>query len=79
MPWYSRAVSNTKIVGPHIAKFLRWLESIGAFSLRRIHVIGFSLGAEVAGFMGKALTPKRVCIIPFRLLLSIMTIHEYLV
>jgi hypothetical protein len=60
MPWYVKAVGNTRIVGPHVANTLRWLESIGAFNLRRVHVVGFSLGAEVAGFMGKALFPQRV-------------------
>ncbi|XP_031787250.1 endothelial lipase [Nasonia vitripennis] len=60
MPWYHKAVGNTRIVGPHVASTLRWLESIGAFNLRAVHVVGFSLGAEVAGFMGKALFPQRV-------------------
>lgn len=60
MPWYHKAVRNTRIVGPHVAATLRWLESLGAFRLRRVHVVGFSLGAEVAGFMGKALFPRRV-------------------
>ncbi|KAL7305252.1 hypothetical protein TKK_0002390 [Trichogramma kaykai] len=60
MPWYVKAVQNTRLVGSHIAQMLRWLESQGAFSLRRVHLIGFSLGAEVAGFMGKSLFPQRI-------------------
>ena len=60
MPWYVKAVQNTRPVGNHIAFMLRWLESLGAFDLSRVHLIGFSLGAEVAGFMGKALFPQRV-------------------
>lgn len=62
MPWYVKAVGNTRTVGPHIAQTMRWLESVGAFDLRRLHVVGFSLGAEIAGFMGKALYPLKVII-----------------
>ncbi|KAL1464551.1 hypothetical protein WDU94_004184, partial [Cyamophila willieti] len=53
-PWYTNAASNTKIVGHFIANFIRFLVSKG-YPLERMHVIGFSLGAEIAGFAGKAL------------------------
>uniref|UniRef100_A0A8D8TKH1 Pancreatic lipase-related protein 2 n=1 Tax=Cacopsylla melanoneura TaxID=428564 RepID=A0A8D8TKH1_9HEMI len=53
-PWYTNAASNTKVVGHFIASFIRFLVSKG-YPLDRMHVIGFSLGAEIAGFTGKAL------------------------
>lgn len=60
LPWYVTAVRNTRIVGPQVARLVNWMEAQGAVSLPGLHVIGFSLGAEIAGFMGKALTPRKV-------------------
>ncbi|XP_025991246.2 hepatic triacylglycerol lipase [Solenopsis invicta] len=60
LPWYITAVRNAKVVGPYIAHMLSWLDAQKAVSLSKIHVIGFSLGAEVAGFMGKALAPRKI-------------------
>ncbi|XP_076229837.1 endothelial lipase-like isoform X2 [Nomia melanderi] len=60
LPWYVTAVRNTKIVGPQVARLVNWLDSMGAISIPTLHVIGFSLGAEIAGFMGKALSPRKV-------------------
>ncbi|XP_050429449.1 pancreatic triacylglycerol lipase-like isoform X2 [Adelges cooleyi] len=54
LPWYDFAVRNTKIVGQYLARFIEYLVSQG-FSLSNIHVIGFSLGAEIAAFAGKEL------------------------
>ncbi|KAH0547393.1 hypothetical protein KQX54_019099 [Cotesia glomerata] len=60
MPWYVTAVKNTRRVGSHVAEMAKWLELNNAIKLPKLHVIGFSLGAEVAGFMGKALGPRKV-------------------
>lgn len=60
LPWYITAVKNARIVGRYFAHVMRWLEAQKAISLSKIHVIGFSLGAEAAGFMGKALAPRKV-------------------
>lgn len=60
LPWYVTAVRNTRIVGPQLARLVEWLAARGAVSLPDLHVIGFSLGAEIAGFMGKALSPRKV-------------------
>ncbi|KYM79087.1 Pancreatic lipase-related protein 2 [Atta colombica] len=59
LPWYITAVRNAKVVGPYLAHMISWLDAQKAVSLSKIHVIGFSLGAEVAGFMGKALAPRK--------------------
>ncbi|XP_050535816.1 pancreatic triacylglycerol lipase [Daktulosphaira vitifoliae] len=53
-PWYSHAVLNTRVVGQYLAHFIEYLVSKG-FRLSKIHLIGFSLGAEIAGFTGKNL------------------------
>ena len=51
---YTNSVQNIPRVGRYIARFLRFLISTG-IPLEKIHVVGFSLGAEVAGFAGKTL------------------------
>merc|ERR1712168_3030 len=52
---YDQAVSNTRIVGIQIKKLIRHLcRNYGAKSVD-FHLIGFSLGAHVAGFAGKEL------------------------
>lgn len=54
------AVQNTKVVGPYVGRLVKFLDSLGAVPMSNVHVIGFSLGAEAAGFMGKALAPRKV-------------------
>ncbi|XP_073985644.1 pancreatic lipase-related protein 2 isoform X2 [Rhodnius prolixus] len=53
LPWYDHAVSNTHYVAVYIANFIDNLVMRGGVPLERIHVIGFSLGAEIAGLVGK--------------------------
>ncbi|GAB0093979.1 inactive pancreatic lipase-related protein 1 [Sergentomyia squamirostris] len=55
LPWYFTSVQNGPRVGRYIARFLRFLIRSGHVNINSVHVIGFSLGAEVAGFIGKIL------------------------
>ncbi|GJQ83860.1 hypothetical protein Trydic_g6738 [Trypoxylus dichotomus] len=55
LPNYVKASANTRLVGKQLAIFLNGLiENIG-LSVRKMHLIGFSLGAHVAGFAGAEL------------------------
>ncbi|XP_072461230.1 endothelial lipase isoform X1 [Notamacropus eugenii] len=49
---YTDAVNNTREVGSKIAKMLDWLQEKEHFSLENVHLIGYSLGAHVAGYAG---------------------------
>lgn len=51
IPNYVRAAANTRLVGRQLAKLVRNLN----VSLDKVHMIGFSLGAHVAGFAGAEL------------------------
>lgn len=49
---YTNAVNNTKAVGHSLARMLDWLQGKEGFSLENVHLIGYSLGAHVAGYAG---------------------------
>ena len=55
-PNYVRAAVNTRLVGKQVAILVEKInESIGKSITQRTHIVGFSLGAHVAGFAGTQL------------------------
>jgi Lipase len=63
LPCYPSAVINTWQAGKCLAKVLQdvatWTGTPGQF-FNRLHIIGFSLGAHVAGFASSYLKPFRI-------------------
>jgi Lipase len=53
-PNYLRAVANAELVARQVSRLIVEMIAIGA-SPRDIHIIGFSLGAQVAGITGAAI------------------------
>ncbi|GAB1301864.1 Endothelial lipase [Apodemus speciosus] len=49
---YTDAVNNIRVVGQRVAGLLDWLQEKEEFSLENVHLIGYSLGAHVAGYAG---------------------------
>ena len=57
-PDYSQAAGNTRLVGAQTAELIRFLISSSggsAGSIDRFYIVGFSLGAQVAGYAGSYL------------------------
>ena len=58
-PNYLRAVANTRLAGRQIGMFIGGLEDkFGTNLAQHTHIIGFSLGAHVAGYAGMFLAEK---------------------
>jgi len=55
IPNYVRAAANTRLVGKQLAQLLAGLQKHSGLQLKKTHLIGFSLGAHVAGFAGAEL------------------------
>ncbi|GJQ82249.1 hypothetical protein Trydic_g19449 [Trypoxylus dichotomus] len=54
-PYYNEAIANVKRVSKTLTKFLESYIEDGVIDIVKVHVIGFGLGAHVAGFIGKYL------------------------
>ncbi|XP_065226686.1 pancreatic triacylglycerol lipase-like [Planococcus citri] len=58
-PSYISAAANTQLVGRQLALLIMELLSHGA-DASQMHIIGFSLGAHIAGYAGRAIQKVRV-------------------
>lgn len=57
-PWYAQAIINARFTGKVLATFLEHYHSNKELSIDNVHIVGFSLGAHVAGIAGKFLRVK---------------------
>ena len=55
LPPYVEAAGNTRLVGAMIAELIKFLISQTQSSVDLYHVVGFSLGAHIAGYAGSRL------------------------
>lgn len=55
LPNYVKATANTRVVGKQVAMLLKGLVENNGLQLKTTHLVGFSLGAHVAGFAGAEL------------------------
>jgi len=58
-PAYALAAANTQLIGRQIAILIMDMVALNS-NPDRIHLIGFSLGAHVAGYAGKALKRNHI-------------------
>lgn len=52
-PWYTEAATNTQLVGRQVALLVHRLRIVRGIEPLEVHLLGFSLGAQVCGFAGK--------------------------
>ncbi|CAC5375490.1 PNLIPRP1 [Mytilus coruscus] len=57
---YNQAVANTRVVGAVTANLVKLLHSSGGISYNDVHIVGHSLGAHVAGYVGQRVPIGRI-------------------
>ena len=55
---YSQAAANCRLVGAQIAHLIEALHNEVGLAYSYVHIIGYSLGAHVAGYAGRALRKR---------------------
>lgn len=75
LPNYVRASANARLVGKQVAMLISGLNEKLGLPLNDVHLIGFSLGAHVAGFAGAEL--KNLSRITGTILFCIIIITDY--
>ena len=55
---YNQAAANCRLVGAQIAHLIEVLHNETGLAYSRVHIIGYSLGAHVAGYAGTALRKR---------------------
>ncbi|XP_038860265.1 lipoprotein lipase-like [Salvelinus namaycush] len=56
--YYPNSAANTKLVGKDLARLINWLEMDLKYDLKNLHLLGYSLGAHVAGVAGNLTNNK---------------------
>ncbi|XP_053402592.1 pancreatic triacylglycerol lipase-like [Mercenaria mercenaria] len=54
LPYY-QAAANTRLVGAEISNMIKHLHAQYVISPKKVHIIGYSLGAHIAGYVGRNL------------------------
>uniref|UniRef100_A0A667YW43 Lipoprotein lipase n=1 Tax=Myripristis murdjan TaxID=586833 RepID=A0A667YW43_9TELE len=55
---YPNSAENTRLAGQDVAKLINWLEAELQYDLSKLHLLGYSLGAHVAGVAGNLTNNK---------------------
>ncbi|KAM3833847.1 lipoprotein lipase-like [Diretmus argenteus] len=55
---YSHSAENTRLAGQDVATLINWLEVELKYDLSKLHLLGYSLGAHVAGVAGNLANSK---------------------
>uniref|UniRef100_A0A3B1IEY5 Lipoprotein lipase n=1 Tax=Astyanax mexicanus TaxID=7994 RepID=A0A3B1IEY5_ASTMX len=55
---YPTSAAYTKLVGRDVAKFVNWLQAEIEYPWEKLHLLGYSLGAHVAGIAGLLMKDK---------------------
>ncbi|XP_053152318.1 lipoprotein lipase isoform X2 [Hemicordylus capensis] len=55
---YPISAKKTEVVGKDVAMFVDWMEDQFSYSLDKLHLLGYSLGAHAAGIAGSLTTNK---------------------